>query len=309
MQKHNKVIAKGIVVSLKSSFLEVEINIKNEFNEGLKLPDGSTIVRLLCTRRNRLDHIGCYVNVGDVVLVEEIDWKRLRGVISFAEERTTFCKRPPVANVTDIVVFISVDQPAFDFDQTSRFLLTAEEMQVNVLLVLTKIDLISIKKLEEFLVRLQSWGYQPIPISLKDASGIDILLKKLSSMPLAVLCGPSGVGKTSLINYILPHKSQRVSSVSKKLGRGKHTTRNVELFSIKPGFFIADTPGFNRPELSIDPLEFAFLFPELRLQLNTKRCRFRNCLHRDEPGCMINKDWERYSHYREYVDQKVNLRY
>ncbi len=127
----------GIVVALKANYLIVEIK-SNSF----KLKSNDTkIIRLLCTRRQKLDHSGTFIRVGDNVLVEAIDWQSLRGVISFLEPRFSSLKRPAVANVTDIFVCISVAQPPFDFDQASRFLVTAEQASLNVNIVLTKIDL------------------------------------------------------------------------------------------------------------------------------------------------------------------------
>ena len=148
----------------------------------------------------------------------------------------------------------------------------------------------------------------PIAISVKDLQGIDLLLNILGNSELSVLCGPSGVGKTSLINQLIPNLALPTSSVSKKLKRGINTTRHVELFSVGNGSLIADTPGFNRPEIVIDPLNFALLFPELRDQLFNVKCKFRNCLHRDEPGCVINKDLERYAFYRENIEEMINSR-
>ena len=123
---------------------------------------------------------------------------------------------------------------------------------------------------------------------------------------LTVLAGPSGVGKTSLINHLIPTVSLPTSSVSKKLKRGTHTTRLVELFAIGNGSLLADTPGFNRPEIVCEPSDFAFLFPEFRTQLSNSQCKFRNCLHRDEPGCVIDKDLERYPFYRENLEEMIN---
>ena len=133
-----------------------------------------------------------------------------------------------------------------------------------------------------------------------------MLLERFRETSLTVLAGPSGVGKTSLINYLIPSLSLRTSSVSKKLKRGIHTTRHVELFAIGNGSLLADTPGFNRPEVVSDISGFADLFPEFRAQLVHSKCKFRNCLHRDEPGCVINKDLERYPFYRENLEEMIN---
>ena len=80
----------------------------------------------------------------------------------------------------------------------------------------------------------------------------------------------------------------------------------MELFAIGNGSLLADTPGFNRPEILCEPSDFAYLFPEFRSQLSSSQCKFRNCLHRDEPSCVIDKDFERYSFYRENLEEMIN---
>ncbi len=294
-------IFRGIVVALKANYLIVEIDFKDElFDQSYEK------IRLLCTRRNRLNYQGLSIDVGDVVLVESIDYTNKRAVISDVEPRKSFLKRPAVANVTLVSICISVDEPIFDMEQASRFLLTAECANLKPLIILTKIDLIKKNQLTLYINKLKNWGYECIGVSINQTKGIDLLIERFRKTKLTVLAGPSGVGKTSLINYLIPTVSQPTSSVSKKLKRGTHTTRHVELFDIGNGSRLADTPGFNRPEIVCEPSGFAFLFPEFRNQLTKSHCKFRNCLHRDEPGCVINKDLERYFFYRQNLDEMIN---
>jgi len=112
-----------------------------------------------------------------------------------------------------------------------------------------------------------------------------------------IISGPSGVGKSSLINQLIPSVEQRVSAVSGKLGRGRHTTRHVELFSLPGSGLVADTPGFNQPDLTCTPSEVGRYFPEIRQRLGDHACQFSNCLHREEPNCAVRGKWERYEHY------------
>ena len=137
--------------------------------------------------------------------------------------------------------------------------------------------------------------------------GIDALLSQIESTRLSVICGPSGVGKTSLLNYLLPDKALPTSEVSGKLRRGRHTTRHVELYSLRNQSLVADTPGFNRPEIQIKPSLLPNLFPEIREQISHIKCRFRNCLHLDEPGCLIDKNWYRYEQYKQMVKDMITL--
>ena len=304
MNKNKSNKLKGIVVALKANFLIVEIDYKNFKDDSVDQLYEK--VRLLCTRRSKLNYQGLFIDVGDIVCVESIDYKNKRAVVSDVEPRQSFLKRPAVANVTLVSICISADEPLFDMEQTSRFLLTAECANIEPLIILTKIDLISKNDLILYINKFQSWGYDCIPVSIHNSQGIDSLIERLRKTKLTVLAGPSGVGKTSLINHLIPTLSLPTSSVSKKLKRGTHTTRHVELFAIGNGSLLADTPGFNRPEIVCEPSGFAFLFPEFRTQLSNSQCKFRNCLHRDEPGCVIDKDLERYPFYRENLEEMIN---
>ncbi len=300
MNKKNKSnICTGIVVALKANFLIVEI----DFQDSLQHPEKK---RLLCTRRSKLDYKGLFINVGDIVHVEAIDYKNKRAVISNLEQRTSFLKRPAVSNVTLIAICISVEEPLFDSEQTSRFLITAESANIKPLIVLTKVDLIKKNDLIFYVTKLKRWGYDALPVSIKNSSSIDLLIERFRQTRLTVLAGPSGVGKTSLINHLIPSLTLPTSSVSKKLKRGIHTTRHVELFAIGNEALLADTPGFNCPEIISDITGFATLFPEFRAQLSHSKCKFRNCLHRDEPGCVIDKNLERYPFYRENLEEMIN---
>ncbi len=299
----------GIVVSSKANFVQVEIDHATLIN--LSLPNQVNLKKnfcLLCTSRNRLNHRGTFVNVGDFVWVEAIDWKAKTAVVAKVEPRKNFLHRPAVANVSNILVVISLSNPKFDLDQTTRFLLAAEQLNLDVRLVISKIDLVSREYLHNQLLRFQDWGYLPIGISVKTGEGLNKLKDYLHTAKLTVLCGPSGVGKTSLLNFLLPNSSLKVGSLSGRLQRGRHTTRNVELFTISNGSRLADTPGFNRPEYDVNPIDLACLFPELRSQLSKDRCRFRDCLHLNEPGCVVNRKLERYPIYRSHLQEIISLK-
>lgn len=236
-------------------------------------------------------------------MVEAIDVAQGRGVVADVQPRSSWLARPPVANVSTVVVALAVEQPCFDPDQASRFLITAERTGLAVQLLLTKSDLVSPERLAECCKRLRGWGYDPLAISSDTGAGIEALRQRLQRCSLAVICGPSGVGKSSALNCLMPHLSLRVGAVSGRLRRGRHTTRHVELFSLGQGSRVADTPGFNRPDLPDDPRELALLFPELRQKLEPWPCRFRDCLHRSEPGCGVPRDWERYPLYVSAVEE------
>ena len=304
MTKNKSKSIRGIVVALKANFLIVQIIFQD--SKELYIDQNSEKIRLLCTRRGKLDYRGSPIDVGDIVYVESIDYKNKRAVISDVEPRQSFLKRPSVANVTLIAVCISVEDPLFNSEQTSRFLITAESANIKPVIILTKIDLINKNVLNFYINKLKLWGYDSFAVSIKNLQGFDQIIERFRQSRLTVLAGPSGVGKTSLINNLIPSISLPTSSVSKKLRRGIHTTRHVELFAIGNGSLLADTPGFNRPEIVSDTSNFVTLFPEFRAQLVNSKCKFRNCLHRDEPGCVINKEFERYSFYRENLEEMIN---
>ncbi|ELS30326.1 MULTISPECIES: small ribosomal subunit biogenesis GTPase RsgA [Pseudanabaena] len=261
---------------------------------------------LLCTRRARLKKIGQQICVGDRVIVEEPDWQGRRGAISDVSIRRNLLDRPTVANVDRILLVFSLAEPSLDPHQLSRFLVKAESTQVEVLLCLNKRDLVSDQMWELWRDRLQSWGYEAIAISTYTQQGIDQLATYLQT-GVTVVAGLSGVGKSSLINLLIPDLQVRVGVVSQRLGHGRHTTRHVELFALPAGGYLADTPGFMQPNLTVTPPELADCFPEARQKLASgNHCHFHNCLHRlDEPDCVVRGDWERYDYYCAYLEEAI----
>jgi ribosome biogenesis GTPase len=261
---------------------------------------------LLCTRRARLKKIGQQICVGDRITIEEPDWQGGRGAISEVEPRRNLLDRPTVANVDRILLVFALAEPSLDPHQLSRFLVKAESTGVDVLLCLNKRDLVSEQIWQSWCDRLKSWGYPPIAISTYTREGIDELAQHLQT-GVTVVAGQSGVGKSSLINLLIPNLQVRVGEVSQRLGHGKHTTRHVELFALPAGGYLADTPGFMQPNLTVTPQELTYCFPEARQRLASgESCQFNDCLHRrDEPNCVVRGDWERYEHYIAYLEEAI----
>ncbi len=297
---------RGIVVAKKANFFVVESLPNGLISSSLKGKIKTDSFRLLCTLRKRLLHQNVSVLVGDFVSIESIDFHANKAVISHLFPRKSSLERPSVANLTNVIVLLSLQDPTYEMDQASRFLIAAEQSFQQVDLVLTKSDLVKRVEVNKTLGRFQQWGYSPIAISTKTGEGISLLETSLKQASVSVLCGPSGVGKSSLLKYFFPHELISISDLSGKLKRGRNTTRNVELYHLGNGSFVADTPGFNRPDLLIEPKHLQSFFPEIRRQKNS--CKFRDCLHLSEPGCGLDLDWERYTQYKKLVREMISYR-
>lgn len=292
----------GTVVAVQANFYQVRLDVSTEIEKSQLGCDPL----LLCTRRTRLKKIGQKVMVGDRVLIEEVDFVDQRGAIASVLPRKTELQRPPVANADQLLLVFALEEPSLDPWQLSRFLVKAESTSLDISLCLNKADLITRDQQQQWQERLQQWGYDPVFISLAKNWGLNLLLERLKGR-ISILAGPSGVGKSSLINQLIPTVAQRVNEVSGKLQRGRHTTRHVELFQLPGSGLLADTPGFNQPELDADSTQLAFYFPEVKKYLEKGHCQFNDCLHRDEPNCVVRGNWERYEYYLKFLEEAIAL--
>lgn len=313
---HNSAALAGVVVAVQANYyrvqldqpvLETSVLPPHAMDCGKTVEPNATINDLLCLRRTRLKKLGQKIMVGDRVQVEDPDWMGRRGAVSAVLPRQSELDRPPVANADQILLVFAQEEPTLDPHQLSRFLVKAESTQLKILLGLSKSDLVSEEVRGQWRDRLKTWGYDPFFLSLYGNDEFDRLKTKLQGK-ITILAGPSGVGKSSLINRLIPEQDLRVAKVSGKLGRGRHTTRHVELFELPDGGLLADTPGFNQPQLDSSPEQLPGLFPEVRQRLVHQRCQFSNCRHRMEPNCVVRGespagDWERYGDYLVYLEE------
>lgn len=293
----------GVVTAIQANYYWVNLALEHtsasDALESLSPAPSPQARMLLCTRRARLKKIGQQVMVGDRVQVVDPDWEGGRGAIAAVSPRRTVLDRPPMANATQLLLLFALAEPDLDPAQLSRFLVKAESTGLEVVLCLNKQDLVQPETRRYWQHRLGEWGYDPLIVSVQ-AADLDALCQRLQGH-ITVVSGPSGVGKSSLINQIVPQAALRTGAVSGKLGRGRHTTRHVELFSLPGGGWLADTPGFNQPDVWCSPEELGDYFPEIRQRLAA--CQFSNCLHRDEPGCAVGTDWERYDLYLALLEE------
>ena len=292
-------VNKGLVTKKFNDFFYVDI-LKNEKTE--------ENMKFLCKSRKSIKYQNKYIFVGDRVLLGEINYKYKTAVIENLVERENILDRPAVANISDIYIIHSVEQPKLNYPQLSNFLINAESIMVKVSLILTKSDLIPFEKHACLFEKFKSWGYEPKILSLNSNDQLKDLIYELKTKKCSIFMGPSGVGKTSLLNKIIPNINRATSAVSYKIKKGKNTTRNVELFQLSRKSYIVDTPGFNIQNNYIQSKDIALLFPEFKNQINQNqfRCKFRDCLHIDEPGCNLNKRFERYIFYKKLIrDSKI----
>ena len=292
----------GLVTKKFNEFFFVDLKNKENFGNS---------ERFLCKVRKSINFKDQFIYVGDEVEIDNIDLTSKRAVIASLKKRQNLLNRPSVANISNIYVTFSVEEPELNLSQVNRFLISAESMGVEVSLVLTKCDLISDKKQIFLLDKFKKWGYQAIILNLYKSDHFEDLLAQLKKKKCSIFMGPSGVGKTTLLNKIIPGLQNSTAPVSNKIKRGKNTTRNVELFSISNQSYIVDTPGFNMQPLEVDIRLIPNLYSEIYKQVIDEgiRCKFRDCLHLNDEGCNLNKSFERYSFYKEMIESSKSHYY
>lgn len=215
--------------------------------------------------------------------------------------------RPPVANVDTGVIVISLVEPAFSFNLLDRFLVTLEYKDIEPVIYLSKLDLMPDDTLAKLITkRYEAIGYQVIASPDEEAN--QRALFRIFASGLTVFMGQSGAGKSTLLNKLVPELELATGKISESLGRGKHTTRHVELLPIAGGL-VADTPGFSSIDfLDIESRELPRLFPEF-VQA-APLCKFRECMHIKEPGCEVKRRVEegsiavsRYEDYQQFLEE------
>lgn len=245
--------------------------------------------------------------VGDQVLFESEN--KTDGYLLEVMPRKNQLVRPPVANVDLAVVVTSLVEPNFSYNLLDRFLVTLEYESIEPVIFLTKTDLASNEQqIDEIKQTYETIGY---PVIVPKYPGDTAELIRYFPERLTVFMGQSGAGKSTLLNQISPDLNLETGEISDSLGRGRHTTRHVELLPLYDGL-VADTPGFSSIDfLTIETTELPKQFPEFVSASN--HCRFRECMHAKEPGCEVKRQVEtgeiaqtRYENYLQFLQEVEN---
>ncbi len=231
-----------------------------------------------CKARGIFRSRGISPSVGDRVIVSG-------GVISEIEERHNFLIRPPLANLDQIIFIVSTVSPSPNYLILDKFIAIAEFKKIRPVIIITKTDLGSSSEIKEIYGKI---GIEVMEVSYSDESTVEAV-RQLLKGKISAFTGNSGAGKSTLLNAVDSELNIPTAEISRKLGRGRHTTRHAELYKLKEGGYIADTPGFSTFETNrydiIRKEELADCFREFRGL--TENCRFRDCAHICEKGCAV----------------------
>ena len=231
------------------------------------------------------------------------------GAIESIEPRKNDLIRPPVANIDQLFIVVSMRDPSPSTLIIDKTIAAAENKNIEPVLVLSKTDLEDAGWLREI---YEKAGIPCITVSSVSGEGVEEV-RGLLRGKISAFTGNSGVGKSTLLNRINEKFALETGEISQKLGRGRHTTRQVELLPLEDGGYVADTPGFSSLELQIDPVDLAHSYHDFE-QLS-KQCKFRGCLHESEPHCAVKEAVEggtisslRYEHYLTFLKESKLLK-
>ena len=253
--------------------------------------------------------------VGDDVEIEILDENEKTGNIVQIKPRKNELIRPAVANIDQALVVFAVTKPKPHYNLLDRFLVMMEQKEIPVVLCFNKTDIAEHPDIAELQEVYTPSGYPVLFTSAREEENIEEL-KSLLKGKTTSIAGPSGVGKSSLINLLQSEVKMETGSISKKIARGKHTTRHSELIMIGADSYIMDTPGFSSLYVNeFEKEELKYYFPEFAPYEG--QCHFNGCDHIHEPGCAVKEAVEegkihkiRYEDYMEmYRELKERKRY
>lgn len=233
----------------------------------------------------RKDHVKPMV--GDDVSMDILDEEEKLGNICKICPRKSALIRPAVANVDQALIIFAIVKPNPNFNLLDRFLILMEQQNLETIICFNKQDIASAEEKEALRRAYETCGYKTLFISALEKEGLDALGELLNGKTTAV-AGPSGVGKSSLINQLAPKANMETGAISKKIDRGKHTTRHSEIIALGESTYIVDTPGFTSLDISkVAKEELADFYPEF-IQYEPY-CKFSGCAHISEPDCGVKE--------------------
>ena len=243
--------------------------------------------------------------VGDFVKISVVDEDNKKGVVEEIQERKTELVRPPIANVNKALIVFAVKNPTPHLSLLDRFIVLAERENLEIVIILTKIDLDDDNTFEKIKNIYEPCGYKVIGVSNLENKNIDKVKEELKDNTV-VFAGPSGGGKSSLLNQIDSNFQLKTGDVSDKIKRGKHTTRHAELFELKFGGMVADTPGFSSLTLDdIEDIDLKDYFIEFE---DYDDCKFGSrCIHQNEPNCAVKEAVENGEIPKERYESYIQL--
>ncbi len=249
--------------------------------------------------------------VGDDVDMDIIDEETQKGNIVKILPRRNQLIRPAVANISQAVVIFSVVKPEPNLALLDRFLIMMEQQEIPCRICFNKADLATEKQIERLRKEYEASRYPVLFVSAKKQTGLEELREWLSDKTSTV-AGPSGVGKSSLINRLQDEVCMETGNISEKIERGKHTTRHAQLISLGENSYIMDTPGFSSLEIpKMEKEDLRFCYPEFAEYENT--CKYLGCMHVSEPGCRVKEALaegvigkNRYENYTQFFEELKN---
>lgn len=249
--------------------------------------------------------------VGDYVVIDTlVNNEKKEGVIEEIEARHNMLVRPRVSNIDCAVITFAVLSPNINMDLLDRFLALAENEKISkIVICINKSDLATKQQLDS-IENVYKGIYDIIFANTLHNIGIDEL-KNCIDNKVTVFAGPSGVGKSSLINCILPEAGLKTGEISQKIERGKHTTRQVELLEAWEGTYIVDSPGFTSLSMEYIKTDFDMCFREFLPYIS--KCKFHDCNHIHEPNCAVKNEVgksiseQRYKRYIKLFNESKGL--